>query len=292
MEDFLLTISFIGILFLLKWFMDYLRKSSEIQSDYILSSDSKANHRCAADDNEWGQMFLQTFHELSEQEKLKEQIAEDFKRAQGELAKMQNLYEKYFDGYNELHTIMLPSDFALEPLKRAKMHIDYTALKKLKNDSDTAQSMPKFCGEGSEDYIYEYLINTCMSTEMGIAFAYAIRTCKDSQLIENADRCHGIIKVTCPSHNKVTNNFNGWLVDYVMLPEKRNQGLMKLALKGVLKEVNRLGAKKIFAMVMPNNIPSLHVLQHNGFKYAGFGGVDRATGKHSMLLVHEFETTD
>lgn len=264
----------------------------KIKSMHKLTPSTEEDLRRAADDNEWGQMFLQSAHELIEQEKLKEQIAEDFKIAQGELVKMQNIYDKYFDGYNDIRTIMLRSEFDLEPVRQEKLHIDYLALKTLKNDSDTAKSMPAFCGEGSEDYIYEYLINTCLSTKMGIAFAFAIRKCKEFQLRDEADSCYGIIKITCPSHNKVTNNFDGWLVDFVMLPEMRNQGIMKQALNAVLDEVKRLGAKKLYAMVMPDNKASLHVLQHNGFKNAGFGGVDRATGIRSMLVVHEFETTD
>lgn len=264
-----------------------------IKSTHKLSWETESDLRDAAFQNEWQKNFNSWLRQQSlERQKLIKRIEEDFKRAQSEMDNMPLIYEKYFDGYNDINAKMISAEFALDPVKQEKMHIEYTALKKLKNDSDTTQSMPKFCGEGSENYIYEYLINTCLSTKIGIAFAYAIRPCKDLQYIGNAGDCYGIIKVTSPSHNKVTNNFDGWLVDFVMLPKMRNQGIMKQALNAVLDEVKRLGAKELYAMVMPDNKASLRVLQHNGFKNAGFGGVDRTTGKHSALVVHKFETTD
>ena len=92
---------------------------------------------------------------------------------------------------------------------------------------------------------------------MGIAFAYVIRL--------NAGMC-GLIKVTSPVHNKETNNFEHWLIDYIMIPPFRNHKIMKSALPIVLDIMkSRLSVEEVYAMVLPSNKTSIHLLELNSF---------------------------
>ena len=76
----------------------------------------------------------------------------------------------------------------------------------------------------------------------------------------------GLIKATSPTHNKVTNNFDHWLIDYILIPPFRNHKIMKSALPIVLDIMKtRLGVKEVYAMVLPNNACSIHLLDLNDF---------------------------
>lgn len=113
---------------------------------------------------------------------------------------------------------------------------------------------------------------------MGIAFAYIIRY--------NAGIC-GLIKVTSPTHNKVTNNFNHWLIDYVLIPPMRGHKIMKSALPIVFDIMkNRLGiSEPIYAMVSPDNEVSRHLLSLNKFveDTTSNSPIDIHTGKKTLL---------
>lgn len=199
------------------------------------------------------------------------------------------LPKPYFNGYEKILARVLPPWLVLEPIRHEKIEIDKKGLSKLKNDRLTMKSMPAFCGEGAEERIEAYLENTILCTKMGIAFAFALREFINP--MSESNTFYGIIKVTAPSHNIITNNFHGWLIDFVMIPEKRNHGFMSMAVGSVLDKVEDLGAKEIYAMVMEDNLPSIAVLIRNNFKIAQgmSGGLDKITGKRSMLLVRKFD---
>lgn len=71
---------------------------------------------------------------------------------------------------------------------------------------------------------------------------------------------------TSPVHNKETNNFEHWLIDYITIPPFRNHKIMKSAIPIVLDIMKRrLTVKEVYAMVLPSNRASIHLLDINDF---------------------------
>lgn len=166
---------------------------------------------------------------------------------------------RYFNAVQDLMVFKFKnSEMSLRPYDMDYIQNDISILKTMLSfDPEIKKYFPKFWGPNAEDNIQTYLINTCMTTEAGIAFAYALRL--------NAGIL-GIIKVTSPEHNRVTNNFPYWMIDYLMIPAMRNRGLMKASLPIILKFLHeKLGINEIYAMVETDNTASIHLLELNGF---------------------------
>lgn len=197
--------------------------------------------------------------------------------------------ESYFNGYNDLRRIILLGQYWLVPLHKQTMEEDVNRIAVLYGDSSTKKCMPSFCDSNNRQFIKMYLQNTYQCTEMGIAFGYAIREVKSfNPMRMEYGSLLGFIKVTSPSHNKVTNNFDGWLIDYVMLPENRNKGLMKISIARVLEKLKDFEVTQIYAMVDNDNISSLKVLIGNGFKVAyAKAGNNPFTGVPYSILVRK-----
>mgnify|MGYP002625103657 CR=1 FL=1 len=153
--------------------------------------------------------------------------------------------------------VKMTDRFSLKVLDETYLEQDARTLTLLMFDEDTGKYMPNFYGMNAKDNIEAYLANTLITTSMGIAFAYVIRY--------NAGMC-GLIKVTSPVHNKETNNFEHWLIDYITIPPFRNHKIMKSALPIVFDIMTRrLGVKEVYAMVLPSNQTSIHLLDLNDF---------------------------
>ena len=169
--------------------------------------------------------------------------------------------------------VRITERLSLKVLDEKYLEHDAITLGLLMFDEETGKNMPHFYGMDARDYIRVYLANTIMTTSMGIAFAYAIRY--------NAGMC-GLIKVTSPAHNKVTNNFDHWLIDYLMIPTFRSHKIMKNALPIVLDIMKRiLGVKEVYAMVLPSNSVSIHLLDLNDFSINEDVSKQMAIDQHS-----------
>jgi len=156
-----------------------------------------------------------------------------------------------------LPLVKMEEQFSLQVFDETYLENDARTLSMLMFDKETGKYMSQFYGMHAKDNIEAYLANTLLTTTMGIAFAYVIRL--------NAGMC-GMIKVTSPVHNKETNNFEHWLIDYITIPPFRNQKIMKSALPIVLDIMKRrLEVKEVYAMVLPSNSTSIHLLELNGF---------------------------
>lgn len=171
--------------------------------------------------------------------------------------------------------VKMTDQFSLKILDETYLEHDARTLSLLMFDKETGKYMPQFYGMYAKDNIEAYLTNTLVTTSMGIAFAYVIRL--------NAGMC-GLIKVTSPVHNKETNNFEHWLIDYITIPPFRNHKIMKSALPIVLDIMKRiLGTNEVYAMVLPSNGTSIHLLELNVFS------VDKDKSKQMAIDPHSGE---
>ena len=178
-----------------------------------------------------------------------------------------------------LPAVKMTEKFSMQPINGNTLENDADTLTiMLMFDKDTKAFMPDFAGPDAKNKIPAYLYNSMMTQSMGIAFTYIIRM--------NAGIC-GLIKVTSPTHNKVTNNFNHWLIDYILIPPFRGHKIMKSALPIVFDIMkNRLGiSDSIYAMVCPGNNVSIHLLQLNNFVEDTTSNrpIDINTGQKSLL---------
>ena len=157
-----------------------------------------------------------------------------------------------------LPSVKMTEQFSMWPINEDTLNQDaHTLSIMLMFDKDTRDFMPDFAGPDANQKIPAYLANSVMTQSMGISFTYIIRM--------NSGIC-GLIKATSPTHNKVTNNFDHWLIDYILIPPFRNHKIMKSALPIVLDIMKtRLGVKEVYAMVLPNNACSIHLLDLNDF---------------------------
>lgn len=171
--------------------------------------------------------------------------------------------------------VKMTEQFSLKVLDETYLEHDARTLTMLMFDEETGKYMPQFYGIHAKDNIEAYLANTLITTSMGIAFAYVIRL--------NAGMC-GMIKVTSPVHNKETNNFEHWLIDYITIPPFRNHKIMKSAIPIVLDILKRrLTVKEVYAMVLPSNRASIHLLELNDFS------VDKVESKNMAIDQHTGE---
>ena len=178
-----------------------------------------------------------------------------------------------------LPRIKMTEVFSMHPINENNLESDaHTLSIMLMFDENTKKYMHDFAGPEANEKIPMYLVNSVMTQSMGIAFCYIIRM--------NAGIC-GLIKVTSPTHNKVTNNFNHWLIDYILIPPFRGRKIMKSALPIVFDIMkNRLGINDpVYAMVIPGNDVSIHLLELNGFKLDESKGmsVDPITGERGLV---------
>lgn len=178
-----------------------------------------------------------------------------------------------------LPKVKMTEQFSMHPITETNLENDaHTLSIMLMFDNDTRKYMHDFAGPEAREKIPMYLVNSVMTQSMGIAFCYIIRM--------NAGIC-GLIKVTSPTHNKVTNNFNHWLIDYILIPPLRGHKIMKSALPIVFDIMkNRLGINDpVYAMVIPGNDVSIHLLELNGFKLDESSGmsVDPTTGDRALV---------
>ncbi len=187
----------------------------------------------------------------------------------------------YFNPETDLQTFRLNQTIFLRPFDDTFLENDLMALNLLAYDQEVKKYMSGFYGIGTEaiERRKEYLINTIMTTQMGIAFAYAIRL--------NAGLC-GLIKVTSPSHNIVTNNFPNWLIDFVTLPMFRNKKLMKVSIPIILNHMHDvMDVEDVYAMVDSGNQVSINLLSSIGFRDTGKPiTVNEETGNKTLLLVY------
>jgi len=184
----------------------------------------------------------------------------------------------------DLPSVKMTAQFSLRPINGNTIEDEGDTLSMvLSFDKETIEFMPDFTGLHSRENIIAYLANSVMTQSMGISFTYIIRF--------NAGIC-GLIKVTSPSHNRITNNFNHWLIDYILIPPFRGHKVMKSALPIVFDIMkNRLGiTDPIYAMVLPGNDISIHLLSLNGFikDTSLVMPVDPKTGKESLIYRKDF----
>ena len=173
----------------------------------------------------------------------------------------------------------MTEQFSMHPITENSIEEDANTLSvMLMFDKDTKKYMSGFSGPSNKEKIASYLFNSFVTQSMGISFTYIIRL--------NAGIC-GLIKVTSPTHNKVTNNFEHWLIDYILIPPLRGHKIMKSALPIVFDIMkNRLGiSEPVYAMVLPDNDVSIHLLSLNGFiKETSVSlPLDPSTGKEAFL---------
>lgn len=178
------------------------------------------------------------------------------KPEKAESIKNSNSIKRYFNGYNDLEKFCMNEEIFIEPYTASTLDNDLFIFGLLNHDKETRLYMHEFTGMDAKDRIMAYLMNTIQCTNMGIAFGYSIRLNKGLM---------GFVKVTSPSHNKVTNNFDGWLIDYIMIPMFRGKKILKNSVPPILKVVKNIGADKIYAMVDPANKASMHLLNFWGF---------------------------
>jgi len=188
----------------------------------------------------------------------------------------------YFNPATDLRAFRLNQSIFLRPFDETYLEQDLAALNMLSFDQEVKKYMSGFYGIDPKavERRKEYLINTVMTTQLGIAFAYAIRL--------NAGLC-GWIKVTSPSHNIVTNNFSNWLIDFVTLPMFRNKNLMKVSIPIVLDLMRDvMDVEEVYAMVDSGNLASIHLLETVGFIDTNNRemAINESTGNKPYLYVY------
>lgn len=206
--------------------------------------------------------------EKERQRKLKEEEEKEFSNSISPCFKPQTL-----------PYVKMTEQFSMHPITENSIEEDANTLSvMLMFDKDTKKYMSGFSGPSNKGKIASYLFNSFVTQSMGISFTYIIRL--------NAGIC-GLIKVTSPTHNKVTNNFEHWLIDYILIPPLRGHKIMKSALPIVFDIMkNRLGiSEPVYAMVLPDNDVSIHLLSLNGFiKETSVSlPLDPSTGKEAFL---------
>ena len=140
---------------------------------------------------------------------------------------------------------------------------------------------PAFYGRNGIKGLSIYLNNTAQVTALGIAFAYIMKLKPRVPGVSV-----GIVKVTSPAHNRVTNNFNHWLIDFIVTPSYRGRGFATNSIKSVLGVVKEMGAKEIFAMVDSENIVSKHVLEKCGFYETHLFDIGYSPYTHNKCLLY------
>ncbi|MBR4389712.1 MAG: GNAT family N-acetyltransferase [Prevotella sp.] len=188
----------------------------------------------------------------------------------------------YFNPATDLRAYRLNQSIFLRPFDETYLEEDLAALNMLAFDQEVKKYMSGFYGiePDAVERRKEYLVNTIMTTQIGIAFAYSIRL--------NAGLC-GWIKVTSPSHNIVTNNFSNWLIDFVTLPMFRNKNLMKASIPIILDLMrDDMDVEEVYAMVDSGNKASIHVLETVGFADTGNRqmAINESTGNKPYLYVY------
>lgn len=179
----------------------------------------------------------------------------------------------------KLPSIRMTEKFSMRPITESSLEQDAQSLiPMLMFDQETKKYMNKLSGFEAQENIPAYLFNSYMTQSMGISFTYIIRY--------NAGIC-GLIKATSPAHNKVTNNFDYWMIDYLIIPPFRGHKIMKSALPIVFDIMkNRLGIQDpVYAMVYPDHEVSIHLLELNGFQKdpSMSNPIDRETGMQAVV---------
>lgn len=195
-----------------------------------------------------------------------------------EYGNMQHEIKPYFNGYSDLRSFTINGNIHLEPFSANNFEVDITSFSLLRSDEPTKLYMHDFAGRDSREKVTAYLINTIECTKIGIAFGYAIRLNRGLM---------GFVKLTSPSHNKVTNNFDGWLIDFIMLPVFRGKKILKNSVPIILNFVKSLGVKEVYAMVDCGNTKSKNLLSFWGFvdTHSNKCGVNDVTGNKVLLYV-------
>lgn len=195
-----------------------------------------------------------------------------------ESVNMQHSIKPYFKGFCDLKRFVMNGNIYIEPFTGSYFENDLGAFGLLSYDEQTKLYMHDFTGYDAKERVAAYLINTVECTKIGIAFGYAIRLNRGLM---------GFVKLTSPSHNKVTNNFDGWLIDFVMLPLFRGKKILKNSVPKILDVVKSLGAKELYAMVDCENSKSKSLLSFWGFvdTHSDSCGVNDVTGNKVLLYV-------
>lgn len=191
---------------------------------------------------------------------------------------MQHSIKPYFNGFADLKKFVMNGNIYIEPFTGNYFENDLGAFGLLRFDKQTELYMHDFTGLDAKEKVAAYLINTVECTKIGIAFGYAIRLNRGLM---------GFVKLTSPSHNKVTNNFDGWLIDFVMLPIFRGKKILKNSVPQILSVVKSFGAKEVYAMVDCENNKSKNLLSFWGFvdTHSDTCGVNDVTGNKVLLYV-------
>lgn len=186
-----------------------------------------------------------------------------------------------FNGFSDLKKFVMNDNIHIEPFTGSYFENDLGAFGLLINDEQTKLYMHDFAGYDAKERVAAYLINTVECTKIGIAFGYSIRLNRGLM---------GFVKLTSPSHNRVTNNFDGWLIDFVMLPIFRGKKILKNSVPQILNVVKSLGAKEVYAMVDCENSKSINLLSFWGFvdTHSDTCGVNDVTGNKVLLYVKRF----
>lgn len=189
------------------------------------------------------------------------------------------MIKSYFNQYRDLMVFRMGGEFTLAPYDPKYMQTDLTSMSLL-NDPDTRKFMTEFSGydQDAEERRKVYLVNSYMTMQMGIAFLYTLRL--------NAGLCC-LIKVTSPSHNIVTNNFDGWLIDYITLPPFRRHKMLKTSIPHILNMMHEnMGVKEVNAMVDPDNTASVNLLKSLGFSVSSDTNISKnpTTGNTPLLF--------
>lgn len=194
---------------------------------------------------------------------------------------IQQSIKPYFNGFSDLKKFVMNGNINIEPFTGNSFENDLGAFGLLSYDEQTKLYMHEFTGYDAKERVAAYLINTVECTKIGIAFGYAIRLNRGLM---------GFVKLTSPSHNKVTNNFDGWLIDFVMLPLFRGKKILKNSVPQILSVVKSLGAKEVYAMVDCENSKSKSLLSFWGFvdTHSDSCGVNDVTGNKVLLYVKRF----
>lgn len=198
----------------------------------------------------------------------------------GSVGKQQYI-KPYFNGFSDLKKFVMNGNIYIEPYTGNYFENDLGAFGLLSYDEQTKLYMHDFTGYDAKERVAAYLINTVECTKIGIAFGYSIRLNRGLM---------GFVKLTSPSHNRVTNNFDGWLIDFVMFPLFRGKKILKNSVPQILNVVKSLGAKEVYAMVDCENSKSKKLLSFWGFvnTHSDTCGVNDVTGNKVLLYVKRF----
>lgn len=161
---------------------------------------------------------------------------------------------KYYK-ISDLQTIPLGGEYSMVPIdaKSVFEESDKIILNSLGQTARIKRYLPILDFSIPDNSSEKFFLKLVKQTEMGLGFSYGIRQSKGLL---------GIIMVDTPALNQLTNNFENWTISFFVLELFENKRILSTALPRLLFFLReKIGVKRLYAIVDSDNTRSIHLLQ-------------------------------